>query len=283
MKSFKTSLYICNINYKKWFTNYKIWIAAMLLVIFTQTYTKDFYSFAKQLDVKIAPWLLPFITNQKYLKILFYLPLLLIFCDAPFIDNNQPYVIVRSKRFYWNLGQLFYIFSAVVIYFIFLLLLTVILNAPVIEYNMGWGKALSTISHTSAANSMKLNIGVSSSVLRYFSPLQAMWFTMLLLCLCGVFLGMLIYVINSMTGNKTIGIFVASFFLILDSVVISDSRLWWFSPVTWSAVDKIAVGGNSPFPSFTYVLVMYIVLIGTLSILSFIVSKKQSVVVNQPI
>ena len=44
--------------------------------------------------------------TDRYIRILFMLPLIFIYCDAPFIDKNQIYILMRCKRKLWSIGQI---------------------------------------------------------------------------------------------------------------------------------------------------------------------------------
>ena len=115
--------------------------------------------------------------------------MILLFCDAPFIDDNQAYVIARSGRIPWSIGQIAYIIIASSIYFLFLLFLTIIINISHIQFTSSWGKVLGTLANTNASSVIGLTTFVSRNILYYFTPLQEMWFTFFLSWLVGVVLG----------------------------------------------------------------------------------------------
>jgi len=283
MKLFNVSRLICYQNFRKWTANYRVWVIAILLVILTHNFTGEITDFAQDINIDVSPWMFPFLFTQKFIKLLFFFPLILLFCDAPFIDENQPYIIARSGRMPWSIGQIGYIVIASAVYFIFLMFITVMINLPSIQFTMEWGKVLGTLANTNASIVVGLKTIITSSTLHYFSPLQAMWFSFLLSWLAGVFLGLMIYVINSLTNTRIFGVLADSFFLVLDAAITSKSHLYRFSPVSWSNLDRIDIEGTSPMPSITYIYIGFAVLIGMMIASAILANRKQSINVLPPI
>ena len=146
MKSVKISLIVAIQNIRKWRTNYRIWILVILTMIFVQCYTKEISTNALAMGMKSSPWLYPFLYTDRYIRILFMLPLIFIYCDAPFIDKNQIYILMRCKRKLWSIGQIIYIFMTSAMYFSLIAAMTIVLNIRNIEYMNDWGKVLGTLA-----------------------------------------------------------------------------------------------------------------------------------------
>lgn len=279
MNLFKNMRVICFQNIRKWSTNYRVWVIGLCTIMLLHLFMNGIGIFSQQLGIKVSPWIFPFLYGDRYIKMLFVFPIILLFCDAPFVDENQVYVLLRSKRFSWNLGQVAYIFIASAIYFIFIIICTMIINLPHMTFTMEWGKIYNTLASTNALDSVDTYMKFDSTIVRYFTPMQGMGFTFLLSWLCGVFLGLLIYVVNLISKTRTIGIFLAAFFVILSGVVSGNAELQWFSPVSWISVNTIDIGGMTKYPTFTYIMAMYLTLITVLTILSVILTRKNEVVV----
>ncbi|MDC3424448.1 hypothetical protein NC797_07990 [Aquibacillus sp. 3ASR75-11] len=283
MKLFNTARYVCYQNLRKWTSNYRVWIVAILLIILTQNFTKEIIDFANDININVSPWLFPFLFTQKFIKLLFFFPLILLFSDAPFIDDNQPYVIARSGRIPWSVGQIGYIFVSTAIYFIFLIFLTIVINFSSIQFTSEWGKVLGTLANTNASVVVGLKTIIPSNTLYYFTPLQAMWFSLMLSWLAGVFLGLIIYVMNSLTNTRIFGILTASFFLVLEAAVNNRPELYRYSPISWSNLNRIDIDGTTQMPSITYIYFGFALLIVILIILAISSNRKQSINVLPPI
>lgn len=89
MSFLKTIFRISAQNFRKWQTDYRIWTIAIFLFILILMYTDDFKTLADFLNEKAPVWVFPFIYTKNTAKVLFMLPVTLLFCDAPFVDKNQ--------------------------------------------------------------------------------------------------------------------------------------------------------------------------------------------------
>lgn len=266
MKSAKISLIVAIQNIRKWRTNYRIWILLILTMIFVQCYTKEISTQALVMGMKISPWLFPFLYTDRYIRILFMLPLLFLYCDAPFVDKNQIYILMRCRRKTWGIGQIIYIFMTSAIYFFFVAAMTIVLNIRNIEYMKDWGKVLGTLAFSSIPLVKGTAVTISTYILTYFTPAQAMCFTWLLSVLCGGVLGLIIYACNILSKTKGIGIVITGFLIILSAAVSGNDKAQWFSPVSWTTLNKLDVGKLTHYPTITYVLAGYTIMIIILSI-----------------
>lgn len=277
MRLFNKARCVCMQNIRKWPTDYRVWIIAILLFILTHMFTKELVIFSEDVQIDISPWIFPFLFTQKFIKLLFFFPLILLFCNAPFIDDNQAYIILRSGRIPWSIGQVGYIIFATAIYFLFLVFLTIAINIFNLQFTSEWGKVLGTLANTNAANLVGLKINVSSNILHYFSPLQAMWFTFLLNWLVGVLLGLIIYVFNLLSNIRMAGVLIASFLLVLDATVTGRPNLYRFSPVSWSNLDRINIEGITQMPTITYIYLLFAILIVGCILAAVLVNRKQTI------
>ena len=277
MKSFRTSLRICMQNIRKWSSSSRIWIIIIMSLLFVFTYTKGITLVSNNLNEKVSPWIFPFLWTYRYMKILFFMPVIFIFCDAPFIDTNQVYVMIRTKRRTWSVGQLLYIMIGSLLYILILMAATILFHFTHMQWSNQWGNVLGVAGTTNILSILNVNyssIYISPAIINYFSPLQAIFFSVILLWLSMVLLGLLIYVVNSLTKTKLAGVTVAGFLILLTAVVDGYPKLTWFSPISWNSLNNIAIGKTSAYPNIDYVLTMYILFDVILTALALILSKK---------
>ena len=277
MKFIKKSVNICLQNFRKWRTDYRIWTVAILLftLIFEQMYNLS--SLCKALGIKSTLWYYPFLYSQYHMKLIFILPLLLVFCNAPFVDDNALFVIVRSKRKSWIIGQVLYIIFASAIYNIFIFLCTFILSLTNAEFSLEWGKVVNTMSNSTIAADMGYPFLDSSRfVLTWFSPIQAVWFTFLLSWLMSIMIGLLIYVINTITNTKYIGVAISSFMVLFScyTEVFGTSKLLRFSPVSWCTLNQLDVGNKTTNPTFEYCMGVYLFAIIIMILVLLVFNKR---------
>ena len=261
MNYIKSILQICFQNFRKWKTDYRIWLIAIIVLLMTHSYIQDVSKIADLLETSQTAWNFPFLYAQFYMKLLFTLPLLFLFCDAPFMDANQLFVIVRAGRTKWCIGQMLYILLASAVYYLYVMALTILLPLQRIEWSTDWGALLNTIARTDiAADQGARFLFVSSDVLTYFTPIQAMWFTFLVSWLGGAFLGMIVYCCNVWLKSSMAGSIVGAVMILLSAFLANDywTGTKWFSPFSWNTLNMIDIAGLTRNPPFWYVMTFYI-------------------------
>lgn len=204
---------------------------------------------------------------------------MLIFSNAPFIDNNQLYVIARSGRTKWFIGQVFYIAITSALYFIFIILSSILLNLDCISFSNEWGKIITTIANTNVGTNFNIELNVSKNVIQFFTPVQAMWFTFLHSWFSGMILGYVIFLFN--LNIKGSGTFVASFILVFSAIASKQIFLTKYSPIAWSTMNYIQLKSNDGLPTYNYVCIVYFITITALIACIFISSKRFLINTNQ--
>ena len=256
-----------------------MWFIAAYVIYFSYYITQNIGTACNTTGMKISPWIFPMMLSSNINILYLVLPIIILFCDAPFLDNTQPYIIVRSKRTVWALGQMIYIAVSSFIYSLFLMIMSVIVNLGHMEFTSQWG---SFIRDPFVNNYLNENprgyFFVVDHIVKYFTPLQAMWFTFLFLWLVGILLGLLMFCLNSVSGSRILGAFCATFLLVWIQGVGWLSE--WFvrlSPVSWVDLTNISISGEPPaLPSYTYVMTFYIGAIVLLSAVILITNRKRS-------
>lgn len=267
MGSVKTVWAICSQNLRKWATDYRMWTIAALLIIMVQIYVDDMQKVADLLGTKISMWIFPFLYVQYHTKVIFTLPIVLMFCNAPFTDKNQIFVHTRASRAKWLCGQVLYIFIASALYYLFIFLLTIISTSFTAEPSLEWGKTIYMIAYSDVTIEAKtFFLEIPGRILEYFSPLQAVLFTFLTSWLSAILLGIIIIFCNLITNTRFVGIIISSALVVWTVLVKMGgwANFVRFSPISWNTLNNIDAGKMTPNPSFGYCMSVYCGLILTL-------------------
>ena len=278
MNFLKTVFRISAQNFRKWQTDYRIWTIAFFLIIMTLMYVDNIKKVAEVTGSGVPVWIFPFLYSQFYTKVLFTLPVVLMFCDAPFVDKNQLFVMMRTTRAKWICGQLLYIIFASGLYYLFLFAISILSTIFYGDFSPEWGKTLTALAYspTVAYEANVYNLTVSRMVVENFTPLLACFYTFITSWLSAIFLGLVVFVCNLFTGSRIWGIVVCSFFIVLSITARQIRNVDRFSPISWSTLDRIDVGGLTTNPSIVYCLCAYAVLIMALAASVFIFGRKKS-------
>lgn len=272
------SIRICVQNLRKWLGNSRIYIAFVIVFLFTLIYTKGLWLVADNVGEKLSIYIFPFLTTYRYMKIIYLFPLLLLFCDAPFVDANQQFVMIRSSRLSWGIGQMLYIISGSFFYALFMLLSSIVVNIGHIQMGASWGKSLILAGTTNICSILGIQydtVQISSIIVKYYTPAQAMLWSFLFLWMICIILGLIIYDFNILFQSNIVGLFVAGFLILFTAVVDGIQQWIWYSPVSWSSLNNIDVAKTTSLPGIYFVLFVYIGAILALLIAGAVLSRSR--------
>ncbi len=284
MKLLKTAALICAQNLRKWQTDYRVWVIGVLLAIMVWIYVDDIHTLSKELGADMPIWIFPFLYQQFHTKLIYTLPIVLLFCNAPFTDQNQIFVYMRTGRVKWLCGQVMYILTASALYYMFILAVSLISTVIYGDGSMGWGSTLRTLANTNAAQVLQHPfIEVSYTVVKFFTPLQAVWFTFLLSWLNAVNTGLIIFLFNLVSGSRFLGVLLSSLMIVFsavaDDLVLPEALP--YSPVSWITLNNIDVGGTTDNPSFIYCICIYVGITAVLGAAVFFMGRRESLDIKE--
>lgn len=200
IKVFRIACY----SLKKAFTGSKIYIIIILSFMYVQFMVNPVKIFAENVQIGVTPYLFPFLLTSNYSVKIFLLLVILLFCNAPFMDEAQLYVLVRTGRRKWCAGQILYIIMLSGFYTLLLILFTMIAVIPELSLETGWGKVINTFAQTGIAPSHGIPIPFDYSIILKFEPITAMILEGFLCWLLFLLFGNLIFTIN-MQISKFVG------------------------------------------------------------------------------
>lgn len=268
---------VCLDNLRRWATNPRIFLIALLtLLMEDQMMVGGIRAFSTLVDIAVTPWVYPFLTGDWYIALMELFGAILLFCDAPFMNQGTPYLFIRSGRAPWFMGQVLYIFSASAIYQLFIAAGAALLLLPRLMWSEDWGKVLGTLAQTEQG--LTVGIRLADTVVRDFSPAQAMPLSFLLCWMVTVLFGMVIFAVNLVLPRLWGAVCAAVLALVMPfSINASGRLLQYFSPGSWMCLPLVDFRGTSPYPSLRYVLAAGWTLIGVLTALSYWRYRKQPV------
>lgn len=276
MDRLRKVLLIAGNNFKKWTANPRMYVVLLLMAGYTAMMLNCISAFLSGSGYRIAPWVFPFFMGQPYSLLMILLGLILLFCDAPFIDREQPYVIMRTGRTAWTVGQILYIVLSSAVYFFGVMLLTVLVLLPHLSWERGWGRVINSFCQNGASR-YGVVIPFDYGVVNTFTPTQAMVLEYLLCWLMGSFLGLLMFVLNLAVSRSAGAIAAAAFSVFPLFVKRSDYWLHYISPGSWTSLSVIDFSGNSSFPSPFYVFSSFFFLIALLAASALLLMKRRDV------
>lgn len=271
---------ICLLNIRKWATNPRIYVIIALLFTITYHFISSLIPICYHTGYRITPWIFPFLMDNSKFQILTILGVKLLFCDAPFENQMQSYFLIRCNRNQWAIGHIMYIFLSSLFYLIMVNVFIILILFRVMFVSAEWGKVLSTIAQTNLSSTVNV-LYISNKILSDYTPFKAFFISFFLEWCCCIFIGLLIYILNSIF-NRFIGVLVASCMVLFDILIDAGLRsfVYHFSPISLARLSILDQRGLSSYPTLKYALISLPLIVIILFIVAVIVTKKKKVLLS---
>lgn len=276
-KKIRVCLSIAQNNLQKWVLNPRIYLVAVLLGAYLHSRIFPILQFCGYYEVGISPFLFPFFLSDDHVVLIVTLGAMLLFCDAPFIDLDQPYIVLRAGRKTWVLGQILYLIITSLLYTFFVFLMTLLLLLPKLEPQLEWGKVIGTLVQTTTGSEFGISVSFDRYIYFGYTPMEAVGLSLLLCFSVVLFLGVVMFYFN-LRVNRMVGTIVSGL-LVLWQLVIrkTATALIRFSPVSWMKLGQIDLDGTTVYPTLSFVIVGLYAMILLFCILSVLRIRRTDI------
>lgn len=287
MSNVKHILLCAGINFRKWRGNPRIYTVLAVSLVFLSFAFSGLPDFCAYYKTSATPWVFPFYMGNPSLFLIFGGLAMLLYCDAPFVDGQTPFLIIRAGRRNWILGQLLYILSSALVYTLCNVLFSILVILPNITFSPDWGRVLWTLAENSTIalseqTGIALGFQPSVQLMEMYSPMELMAAAILLYWLGTAFVGVLVFCFNIMTG-KMFGLVMGGIFTSMGYFVcylgwISlGPWIYYLSPVTWSSILQLDWYGMGGVPTPGFAVTAYLLILVLMSVVSVVAFCRRDV------
>ena len=268
---------VCVINIKKWFTNPRIYILGLIMGLVLICYSYDYYKVSSEIGYGVnilGLFVSVYGGAPGFTRIMTLFGSVLLFCDAPFMDENQQFVYLRLGRKRWVAGTIIYVFVASFIYTLYLILALALGVLPNIGISAEWGELFEVTS----INSGIIKAGITQKVLMDYSVLTSFLYMFDAVFLSCVIIGLVMYIV-ALFAKKGECILVGCGIIIIEGVGLYFTEnisniLFHISPLSLMQIWCLDDGsGNSYYPDMNFGIVFYVVVTIVLLLIGITVSK----------
>ncbi|GAE29748.1 hypothetical protein [Halalkalibacter hemicellulosilyticus] len=274
--------FLCTqVNFRKWMINPRIYVVFTLTIAFLAYHSFGLSQFSAEVGYPVSPWIFAHLTTPPVMQVFAFL-IILLFCDAPFKDRHTPFLIVRTGRGNWIIGQIFYIFIAAFIYTLFSFLSSIVIMIPNVEMTFEWGILLQTLANDPMYAPDSVTIFFNPEWMAILSPIEATLLSLLHFWFVAIFIGLVILSFNlladKMLGILISGIFVfLSFFSVYIGTLLFGIGIYYFSPISWMSLSYVDWSYSGSFPSPTFALVTLLIAMIIMSIVSILIFIQKDI------
>ena len=253
---------------KSWKGSARIIIVFLLAVIMTVYQSMEYLGYAKEVDMIVnclETYIL--VTNNEVYSVVMFILVLVLFADAPFMDNNSLYVVSRIGRYRWCIGKMLYIIIAAIVFNLVCMLTTVIVSIPYSYPGDIWSSAFIASTNGETVELGYQAIFYNSEVIYFFSPLRISMISMGLKILLNCMMGMVLFVLN-MGNKKVLGYGIVSI-LYFAEYTVSGTEI---AKITF--IKNSILGMQKCFDDIKWSLMYFSGIIVAMIIISLIVIRK---------
>lgn len=261
--------YIINctrIYLKKGLANRKTFGVAVLIAAFYSYHLSSLSALSAELGLKVSPWVFPHMFSPACL-LLNGLFMTVLFSDLPCVDKQLQFILIRTDRLIWGLGQIGYTVVVALLYTIYSFFISVIVLIPNVQITSDWGNVLKTLSINKGIAeqySITIDFKVSEIILQRFNAVDGTLIALGFFLMTTIFAGFLILCLNK-TVRRGSGIVFSGllsclcFFGYYGGQFVFGSWISYISPYLWATNYYL----NWGFPGVTFPSPIYALLVSS--------------------
>lgn len=248
---------IAKLNFLHWKGDPKYLAAVLYLLLYSYNRLHGLADYASSLKTSISPWVLPFMPclGASFLPIM--LGFVLLISDAPFRTRQQRFVMQRTGKRAWIIGQLLYILAISVGFALMMWVLSWIWHLPQLEWKGEWGAFLRNAAMNGVPATYKVYMSFPYALVKNTDPVTVtLWCIGAISGVCFL-LGVIMAACNLWLRKGWGAIIIAALTaisLILDVSAQNPGPIryiLWLSPLNW--MDYSLMGHTEQYlPSHAY-------------------------------
>lgn len=228
--------YIWNLYVNRFYTKRNLVLFIILFAAFDSFYVEIDYA-CKALDYPCSFWYFLNIMTNHFMCGAIGLSAVYLFANAPYLNRNGMYQMIRQGKYKWLLSQLGSIilsgfsFTAVLFFTGWLRML------PHMDWTLSWGRMMKTLAVTNAASQLNVTFVLKPSFMQSMEAWQTGLLAFMLDSFVFILIGFLLLAIgllfNRMTALIFTGILAIVPFVINSWNLSRHLMINLFSPVSW--------------------------------------------------
>lgn len=228
--------YIWNLYVNRFYGKRTLILFAILFIALDSFYIEIDYA-CKVLEYPCSFWYLLNITTNYFMSGALGLSAVYLFANAPYLNRNSMYQIIRQGKYKWAMSQLGSIVLSGFSFTAVLFLMGFIRMLPHMDWTFSWGRMIKTLAATNAASQLNVTFVLNPSFLQSMEGWEAGILAFVLDSLVFVLIGFFLFAIGLLFSRMAALIFTGVLAIVPFVIKSWDfSRHFMinlFSPVSW--------------------------------------------------
>lgn len=256
MEKISKGLTVIKSDFVGWTYKPKIYLVVIAIMWFVHDNFRTVFEFAASMGYRVNFNLFAHMFTYPFMRTLLFCCIVFLFADAPFVTEMQLFMIGRVGKGIWYAAQTVYVIICSLLVDVLLFISPLVFRLDKIVFQNDWGKVL-----TSITIQPEIMNSVNGTVIRRFTPVQALLYYGAILFLLTCFIGLLMYFTN-LIHMRAVGAGIMFGIIMLEwTVYMTDFHpLVWISPMSWIRPECMSYGLDHTVPSVTYAAAVLLIL-----------------------
>lgn len=272
----KKQITVCRYSFSAWLSSTKVMIFLLYFIVSYQLFIKPYIDFSEQINSPLGvfePFLI--MTSMPYAASLLPILMVILLCDIPIIDASNKFVIYRTGKRSWFMGQMLFVICISVILQLLVMLLSVMSVNVDSFFANGW--SLPTRNALTDNSDIVSAFTLDGAILNQVRPFQLVVISLVMNILHTLTIGLIQYCF-ALSGKRVLGV------LVNIAMVGAGFCLWYVNtPYKWilPLSHALYTGHYDKFYNKTYCdielsYIYFAVMIIVLFLIAFRLTQKSS-------
>ena len=240
-------------NIKNRLFSFRFFTLVFMLIFILDMFLGGFRDNVRLMEMRANVAVLPFLQSRDFFMKLVLLCVVYFYSDAPFMERDQLFALIRLGKGRWGRRNLAYIMGSAFLLAGLLMVLSVLEVLQVGTFSASWDPVYKTLALTEGNGLM--DFAVDYQVMKDYSPVMLLLLVFVVDWLVFAMLGLVMYALSLM-GYRTAAAAAGVLLTFLPSIdLMLPVSLVYFSPVSWVDCGNWRVGYDNGKPDLAYILV----------------------------
>ncbi len=237
---------LTKINLYKHISSVNFWTPFILALAAIYEITHPLGELGSKYSIPVNGFSAAFVWTDRLTVFILFLGIFIMFCDLPFKDNQQMFLLSRSGKRTWIFSQVLYVLFMSFVYMIFILLCFCAFLMPNIAFDGGsWGKIIKSVASANLGGSVGLRIKTSPNVLTDFTPIEGFLYSFGTAFGTAVILGLIMLSLNLTVKHNSGTIASGGLIFLFMFGYMGFGGYLWDSAVICGIISRLLTGVRS--------------------------------------
>lgn len=267
--------YIVPYYFKSGLANGKSLAAVIMIVCIVYVELAPMFNISVYYSLNVNIAIIAVMLSDGFSRTVLFLAVLLIFSNLPLKFPPPYFLMVRSGKRKWIMGQVMYVILTSLAICVLIYVLGLLFLRGRIFVSSEWGKIIHGITGPSVASAFQIQFQVDEHVLTEFTASQAMAWTTV-----STFVSIFVFGLIAIALNLTLNEYAGT---IANGIIVFMNMLcefypffgrFYFSPLEWCSINVIDTTSYGATPGIVFIVSAWGIIITTLLVVIAIASRR---------